>query len=147
MYVVLWKYFLQREFFHGPPKNHQISKFPKPKFVSHHFEQLFLGGTFFLFCVRFNLIRRIYFLVAPSYEWSDLSTHYGICMYVCCPVEIFFTKGISSWTPKKSLDLKNSKTKICFTSFCVTFIGGNFFFVLCQVQSHQNNIFFSHSIL
>ena len=35
---------------------------------------------------------------AASPERSDLSSHYGVCMYVCvygCSlVEIFFTKGI-----------------------------------------------------
>ena len=44
-------------------------------------------------CMEDNFILTI-FSRAASPERSDLSSHYGVCMYVCSLVEIFFTKGI-----------------------------------------------------
>ena len=48
------------------------------------------------------IVHAIYiFLVAPLVRRSDLSTHYGVCMYVVL-WKYFFTKRTFSWIPKKS---------------------------------------------
>ena len=61
--------------------------------VSFFFLLFGVSPTFSYFRVKFLLFSR-----ATSPEQSDLSSHYGVCMYGCSLVEIFFTKGIFFYT-------------------------------------------------
>ena len=63
------------------------------------------------------------FLVAPSHELSDLSGHHSVRRYVGLDGWLFGWLSVKllhappPMTPQKSSDLKNSKTKVCFTFF------------------------------
>ena len=88
-----------------------------------------MDAKLFLFCVRFNLIRRIYFLVAPSYELSDLSTHYGICMLSCGNI---LYKGNFFMDPQKIIRSQKFQNQNVFHIILSNFFWGELFF--CSVS-------------
>ena len=110
-----------------PSVHGQFSKFygiSKPKCVSEHSEQL------------------CFFSRAASPERSDLSSHYGVCMYVCmygCSlVEIFFTKGIFFDTRFGLIHVQTGKKN---------FLQKNFFALYLRiVSSHFKSEFFTLSL-
>ena len=86
------------------------------------------------------------FVVTQSQERNDLSGHYGVCACVgkvaCLLVatyEIFLVSKVS-W------DFKNSKAKMCFTTFWATLISGTpFSLELRSLQIHFRTFFISSS--
>ena len=70
-------------------------------------------------CNKRFRITQLVFIVAPSLRAERLI--WSLWRVSGCPsVRLYLTEG----PPRKSLDLKNSKTKICFSSFWATFSGG-----------------------
>ena len=79
-----------------------------------------------VWCLKYsNLL-----IFSPSHERSDLSSHHSVRRLGCLVGWLFgwmlnFFMDLPPpppTTPKKSSDLKNSKTKMCFTSFWATFL-------------------------